>query len=86
MQGMYPELPVYECSASHLKISAAWLIDQSGWKGKTMGRAGTHPTQPLILINLGGAHGWEILKCAQIIQDAVFAKFGVRLEMEVNVL
>jgi UDP-N-acetylmuramate dehydrogenase len=86
MQQEFPEMPVYSCSQNHLKLSAAWLIDQSGCKGKTLGKAGTHPRQPLIIINLGGAEGWEILKCAQFIQNAVFDKFRVQLEMEVNVL
>lgn len=86
MQQMYPDMPVYESSDNHLKISAAWLIDRSGWKGKTHGRAGTHPNQPLILINLGGAQGNEILECAKLIQNAVMNQFGVSLEMEVNVL
>lgn len=82
----YPSVPVYAMNNDTSKISAAWLIEQAGWKGKNFGNAGTHKRQPLIIINRGGATGEEILKCAQKIQKAVMNLFGVRLETEVNII
>jgi UDP-N-acetylmuramate dehydrogenase len=82
----YPAIPVYKHIDGTVKISAAWLIDQSGWKGRIFGNTGTHHLQPLILINRGSAGGMEILHCALEIQKSVMDQFGVQLEMEVNVI
>ena len=80
----YPDMPSYEVDCNHVKIPAAWLIEQSGWKGKSLGRAGVHVNQPLVLVNLGGATGTEIkLLSDQIIND-VFEKFAIRISPEVN--
>lgn len=68
------------------KIPAAWLIEQCGWKGFRSGDAGVHPNQPLVLVNYGTATGNQILGLAQQILDSVEKKFGIRLEMEVNVV
>jgi UDP-N-acetylmuramate dehydrogenase len=86
LKRFYPGIPAYTMTDSLVKISAAWLIEQSGWKGKRYGNTGTHKRQPLIIINHGNATGKEILHCATIIQKAVMNKFGVKLEMEVNII
>jgi UDP-N-acetylmuramate dehydrogenase len=86
LQQHFTGLPVYNQSDGYCKLSAAWLIERSGWKGKTSGKTGTHKRQPLIIINRGGATGEEILEFALKIQKAVSHQFGVRLEMEVNIL
>ena len=82
----YHNMPAYKQPDGTVKLSAAWLIEQSGWKGKSYGKAGTHPMQPLILVNHGGASGNEILSCAEKIRKAVMNIFGIRLDMEVNVI
>lgn len=81
---LYPAMPHYFISKDEEKIPAAWLIEQTGWKGKSMGNAGVHPVQPLVLINKGGATGAEIVALAQSIQRDVADKFGIKLVPEVN--
>lgn len=81
----YPTMPVYTLNNDMIKLSAAWLIEHSGWKGKKFGRTGTYKKQPLIIVNHGGATGDEILQCALKIQKAVMNRFAIRLDMEVNV-
>jgi UDP-N-acetylmuramate dehydrogenase len=79
-------MPSYPEQEGKMKIPAAWLIEQSGWKGRRKGAVGTWPTQPLVLVNYGGASGTEILSFSQEIMDDVQAKFGIGLEREVNVV
>lgn len=82
--GKYPSMPHYEVDAGRVKIPAAWMIDQCGWKGKQLGRAGVHHKQALVLVNCGGATGQEIIALSEEIQQSVFEKFGVRIYPEVN--
>jgi UDP-N-acetylmuramate dehydrogenase len=69
-----------------IKLAAAWMIEQCGWKGKYIGNAGVHSTQPLVLVNLGNATGNEILSLSEEIKQSVFQKFGIMLETEVNIV
>jgi len=71
---------------NEFKLAAGWLIEQAGWKGHREGNVGCHEKQALVLVNHGNASGAEVLQLAQKIQQSVFTKFGVRLEMEVNVI
>jgi UDP-N-acetylmuramate dehydrogenase len=78
----YPQLVSYVQPDGSFKLSAGWMIDQCGWKGKSLGAAGVHEKQALVLINRGGASGADVLKLAQAIQDDVQQHFGVKLEIE----
>lgn len=66
-----------------VKIPAGWLIEQCGWKGRQLGRAGVHPLQALVLINCGGATGADIEHLAFSIQADVRNKFGIEIHPEV---
>jgi len=83
---LYPQAPLYRTSDELYKISAAWLIDQCGWKGVRDGNMGVHKLQPLVIVNYGDANGKEIFHFALKIIDSVNNKFGIRLEPEVNIV
>ena len=80
------DMPYFELSEGDCKIPAAWLIEQSGFKGKRVGNCGAHEKQALVLVNFGDASGSDILSLATDIQNEVNRKFGILLEMEVNIL
>lgn len=66
-----------------VKLSAAWLIDQCGWKGYREGDAGVYGKQPLVLVNYGMAAGEDIWDLARRIRESVWKKFWVELKPEV---
>lgn len=88
---VYPQMPHYPAplldaegnATEGVKIPAGWLIDQCGWKGRQLGRAGVHPMQALVLINCGGATGSDVEHLAFTIQADVRAKFGIEIHPEV---
>lgn len=80
----YPQMPHYVVDDERVKIPAAWMIDRCGWKGKRLGRAGVHDKQALVLVNLGGATGEEVIRLSEEIRKSVLEKFGVGISPEVN--
>lgn len=82
----YPNIPYYRVSDKTIKIPAGWLIEQCGFKGKRFGDAGVHKDQALVLVNYGNATGNEILDMANNILKTVSNKFGIDLEIEVNII
>ncbi len=82
----YPEIPGYPSENQEVKIPAGWLIEQCGWKGKTIGRVGVHPHQALVLVNYGKATGEEVWALAQDIIESVHHRFNIKLHPEVNIV
>lgn len=86
LAAQYEGMPHYVVDEEHVKIPAGWMIEQCGWKGRSLGKAGVHDRQALVLVNRGGATGEEIVALyKQIIKD-VNAKFGIEIRPEVNVI
>ena len=85
LAAQYPGMPHYTIDEEHEKIPAGWMIDQCGWKGKSLGRAGVHDKQALVLVNRGGATGGEIVNLCETIRKDVKQKFGIDIHPEVNV-
>ena len=79
LQSQYPSMPHYYVDEASEKIPAGWLIDQCGWKGRSLGRAGVHDRQALVLVNRGGATGSEIVALCRQIQQDVYARFGIEI-------
>ncbi len=76
----------YENADDTVKLAAAWLIEQCGWKGFRRGDAGCHAKQALVLVNYGHASGLDIYQLSTEIRDSVGDRFGVMLEREVNII
>lgn len=81
----FPEAVGYAVGESNTKLAAGWLIDQAGWKGKTIDNYGVHKNQALVLVNYGGATGKEIYNLSEEILISIREKFNVELEREVNI-
>ena len=82
----YPAMPQYTLADGSVKLSAGWLIEQCGWKQTPHEHVGVYRHQALVVVNLGGATGREVLDFAQAVVASVKEKFGVCLNMEVNVI
>lgn len=86
LAAQYEGMPHYVVDENHIKIPAGWMIEQCGWKGATLGRAGVHDRQALVLVNRGGATGAEVVTLYKRIIDDVRTKFGIEIHPEVNVI
>jgi UDP-N-acetylmuramate dehydrogenase len=82
----YPEIPGYFTENQNVKVPAGWLIEQCGWKGKTLDSIGVHPHQALVLVNYGNGTGEKIWTLAQDILASVKKKFAIDLHPEVNII
>ena len=82
----YPQMPHYHVDDEHEKIPAGWLIEQCGWKGKSLGKAGVHSRQALVLVNRGGASGLDVVTLCDTIRQDVKHRFDIVIEPEVNII
>lgn len=71
-------------ASESVKVPAAWLIENAGWKGRTVGQAGVYQQQPLVLVNHGGARAADIIALAEQVMASVHEQFGIQLEPEVQ--
>lgn len=85
LKQQYPHIVAYP-QQQEVKLAAGWLIEQAGWKGQRLGQAGVYEKQALVLVNRGKATGQEVMTLAKTIQQSVYEKFGVRLDVEVNLI
>ena len=94
---LYPDMPHFpvqqESSLPSLqggaggrlvKVPAAWLIEQCGWKGKTLGGAQVWPKQPLVIVNANNATPEDIIALAAAVSQSVKERFGIDIHPEVN--
>ncbi len=86
ISSLYKDIPFYNVDENHVKVPAAWMIEKCGWKGKSIGKAGVHSLQALVLVNLGGAQGKDILRLSESIQKDIKQKFGISIFPEVNII
>ena len=78
------EVPHYEVGEK-VKVPAAWMIDQCGFKGMRLGGAQVYPKQPLVIVNAtGAATPEEIVALERRVIDTIKQKYGIELHPEVE--
>ena len=78
-------VPHYDLPDGMVKVPAAWMIEQCGWKGRRSGGAAVYEKQPLVIVNYTGeAYPEEIIGLERRIVSSVKEKFGVELHPEVD--
>ena len=86
LKAKFSGLVAYPLAKGTVKLAAAWMIEQCGWKGYRKGDAGCHEKQALVLVNYGNAKGEEIYDLSEQILLSVNEKFGIILERELNII
>ncbi len=91
LRARHPSMPAFAgADTGTRKLSAAWLIDQCGWKGHRdqdgEGDAGVAESHALVLVNHGHASGAQLLDLARRIAASVQARFGVAIEPEPRII
>lgn len=80
----YPDVVSFPEDEQHVKLSAGWLIDSLGWRGKRMGNVGVYDKQALVIVNYGGASGRDVRILCEAIRRDVKEAYGIELQPEVN--
>jgi UDP-N-acetylmuramate dehydrogenase len=81
----YPEMPVFN-QGDATKLSAGWMIERCGWRGREIGGVGMSQRHALVLVNHTAQTAAEVLDFAQHVQRDVFNEFGIQLGIEPDVL
>ncbi len=82
----HPAMPYYPQANGQAKLAAGWLIEQAGWKGKSLGLVAMHTQQALVLTSQPGATAADVLRLAACVQADVAALFDVSLQIEPQVI
>lgn len=82
----FPSVPHFPQPRQHVKVPAAWLIEQCQLKGYRQNGVGISPDHALVLINYASEHGNELLKLSELVRNKVQEKFGLTLENEINII
>jgi len=82
----FEDLPVYPQDEEKSKLSAAWLIEHCGWKGRSVGQAAVSEKHALVLVNKGKATGKDVLELAYAIRESVQNRFGIELQIEPRII
>ena len=85
LKALYPDMVAYPTERGY-KLAAGWLIEQTGWKGRSLGRCGVYDKQALVLVNNGGCTGQEVIDLSNAVTADVYKKFGVTLEKEAIII
>jgi UDP-N-acetylmuramate dehydrogenase len=82
----FPGLPAWAIDEEKIKLSAAWMIEHCGLKGRRAGNAAVSDQHALVIVNQGSATGEDILTLARNIQSTIHKHFGVGLEPEPRIV
>lgn len=82
LQGEYPDMPQYPVDGNTVKLSAAWMIDQLGWRGVEEFGVSVSEKHALVIINKSARYASEVIEFADKISSEVFRKYGVSLDRE----
>lgn len=86
LEKQFPDIVSYPAHTGFRKLSAAWMIDQAGFKGVRRGGVGVYDKQALVLVNLGGGNGAELIELSQEIQRVIATNYSVCLAMEPQII
>ncbi|HUO84265.1 MAG TPA: UDP-N-acetylmuramate dehydrogenase [Thermoanaerobaculia bacterium] len=85
--GADERVPAFEASGDRVKLSAAWLIERSGFqRGMIQGRVGLSSKHTLAIINRGGGTAGEVIHLVGLIRRGVLDRFGILLVPEPNLI
>lgn len=86
LKNKYAAIPGFSQSDNTVKIPAAWLIDQAGFKGQRYGEVGCYSLQPLVIVNHGAGTAVQLEQLVAAVQQQVFSNYNIELEVEVRML
>jgi UDP-N-acetylmuramate dehydrogenase len=85
LKAEHEEMPHFAVDEHQVKVPAAWMIEQCGWKGYRHDDIGVHAKQALVLVNYGNGNGGELWEMSGKIVESVKERYGIELEREVQV-
>jgi len=82
LKGEYPDMPQYPVDANTVKLSAAWMIDQLGWRGVEEFGVSVSEKHALVVINKSARYASEVIEFTNKITSSVSEKYSVSLDRE----